>query len=90
MFLKLKIINAKDSVGGLIGRKCRCKKVKVLEIQELDGTKTNLKEISSYYNKEFIYKLNKTIEVKDWGSNKLIECARGIHFFITRDEAVRY
>ena len=71
-------------------RKCRCSKAKVLSITNLDGSKTELKQISSSYEDSFVYKLGETVEEPDFCEDRWNECAPGIHFFITRDEAVRY
>ena len=71
-------------------RKCRCSKAKVLSITNLDGSETELKQISSSYRDSFVYKLGETVEEPDFCEDRWNECAPGIHFFITRDEAVRY
>lgn len=71
-------------------RKCRCSKAKVLSITNRDGTKANIKKVASDYNSDFIYKVGETVEVPDFDENRWNECSTGIHFFITRDEAVRY
>lgn len=89
--IKLKVIDCKNAVGGLVGRKCRTKSVEVLEFQELDGTIiTDITELSSDYNNKFKYKIGEIITVEDWNDKPYLECEKGIHFFITRDEAVRY
>ena len=71
-------------------RKCRCSKAKVLSITHLDGSDSGLTEVRSNYSKEFVYRVGETVEVPDFDDNRWNECAAGIHFFITRDEAVRY
>lgn len=71
-------------------RKCRCSKAKVLEIQDIDGTPSGLTSVASNYDHSFIYTVGEIVEVKDFDTNRWNECAPGIHFFITRDEAVRY
>ena len=70
-------------------RKCRASKVKVLSIENVDGTKSYDEAVSIHSN-NFIYCVGKIIEVKDFDEDRWKECATGIHFFITRDEAVRY
>jgi len=70
--------------------KCRCSKAKVLEIQHLDGSKTSIKEIESDYDRYFIYKVGKTVEVKDFDTDRWLECTSGIHFFMNREIAVKY
>ena len=42
------------------------------------------------HDKDFIYKVGEIVEVKDFDENRWEECSTGIHFFLTRDEAVRY
>lgn len=71
-------------------RKCRCSKAKVLSITNLDGSNSGLSKISSNKDSNFIYNIGETVEVKDFDENRWNECSTGIHFFITRDEAVRY
>ena len=71
-------------------RKCRCSKAKVLSITNLDGSESGLSGIGSDYNKNFIYHIGETVEVPDFDENRWNECAPGIHFFITREEAVKY
>ena len=71
-------------------RKCRCSKAKVLAITNLDGSESGLSEVKSNYDKDFIYRVGETVEVPDFDDNRWNECAAGIHFFITRDEAVKY
>ena len=71
-------------------RKCRCSKAKVLSITHLDGSDSGLTEVRSDYSKEFVYRVGEVAEVPDFDDNRWDECAAGIHFFITRDEAVKY
>ena len=71
-------------------RKCRCSKAKVISITTLSGDKTNITEVHSNYDPNFIYKLGEYVEVKDFDDNRWNECSTGIYFFITRQEAVNY
>ena len=71
-------------------RKCRCSKAKVLAITNLDGSESGLSEIESDYDEDFIYCVGETVEVPDFDENRWNECTAGIHFFITREEAVKY
>ena len=70
--------------------KCRCSKAKVLEIQELDGSPSEVKEVRSNYDKDFIYRVGETASVEDFNEDRWNECSTGIHFFISRDAAVSY
>ncbi len=71
-------------------RKCRCSKAKVISITNLDGSKTDVKEVISSYDKTFKYKIGEMAEVANFDPNRWNECSTGIHFFITRQEAVDY
>ena len=71
-------------------RKCRCDKARVLAIETVDGAKADIEEISSNYDKTFIYRVGEVVTVDDFDDDRWNECAPGIHFFITREEAVRY
>ena len=71
-------------------RKCRCSKAEVLSITTLDGEDDGLTSIPSNYDSNFIYRVGTTVEVEDFETNRWDECAAGIHFFITRQEAVQY
>ena len=70
-------------------RKCRASKVKVLEITNIENTK-KYKTAISKHDESCAYKVGETIEVTDFDDNRWEECSTGIHFFITRDEAVQY
>ena len=72
------------------GRKCRCDKAKVLEIQNLDGSKSELLKIESDYDSSFVYKIGEIVEVANFDEDRWNECSTGIHFFINRQEAVDY
>ena len=70
-------------------RKCRASKVKVLEITNIENTK-KYEMAKSQYDSDFIYKIGETIEIKDFDEDRWNECSAGIHFFITREEAIQY
>ena len=72
------------------GRKCRCDKAKVLEIQNIDGTKANVTKVASDYDPNFVYEVGKTVSVDNFCEDRWEECSPGIHFFINRQEAVNY
>ena len=72
------------------GRKCRCSKAEVLSITNLDGSIASINEVYSKFDRDFIYKVGETIEVNIFNTDRFCECAPGIHFFITREEAVNY
>ena len=69
-------------------RKCRCSKAKVLSITNAENTE-EYNEVISFHDKSFVYKVGEIVEVKDFDENRWNECSTGIHFFLTREEAVK-
>lgn len=87
--IKLEILpNAKRSSATT--RKCRCSSAKVLSITTLDGQDDGTQTVSSDYDNSFEYHVDEIVRVDNFDDNRWRECSRGIHFFMTRDEAVRY
>lgn len=72
------------------GRKCRCSEAEVLAIEYPDGHNYEKDQVSSMNDPDFIYTVGKTVSVKDYDTNRWHECSEGIHFFITRQEAVNF
>ena len=71
-------------------RKCRCDKAKVLEIYNFDGTVAKERKCYAHYDNSFIYEVGKTAKVDDFDEDRWNECSRGIHFFMSRQEAIDY
>ena len=71
------------------GRKCRCSKATVLEVQDLDGTVLEQVAVSGR-DENFHYVPGSVVSVSDFDENRWNECSTGIHFYITREEAVRH
>ena len=73
------------------GRKCRASKARILDLQDLDGDSLPPDTTAhSQYDRSFPYRKGETVHVEDFDTNRWHECAPGIHFFITRIEAVEY
>ena len=88
VIVKLKVLeNAKRSSATT--RKCRCSEVEVISITSLNGHYSFTKAFSSF-NPDFMYEVGKIVAVDNFDENRWNECSTGIHFFITRDEAVNY
>ena len=69
--------------------KCRCDKVKVLDIENID-TGEKVEEVKSSYDKNFIYRVGEIIKVDDFDDDRWNECAPGIHFFMNKENALNY
>lgn len=73
------------------GRKCRASTARVLDLQDKQGNSLPPDTTAySSYDADFTYKKGETIHVENFDTNRWNECAPGIHFFITRIEAVEY
>lgn len=70
-------------------RQCRCSSAKVLAIENIDGSEYR-NVVRSDYDPYFTYKVGEIVKVENFDTNRWNECAPGIHFFITREEAVKY
>ena len=69
-------------------RKCRCSKARVIGISTIEGEPKS--EAKSKHDSTFIYRVGEIVEVKDFDENRWNGCSTGIHFFITRQEAIDY
>ena len=70
------------------GRKCRCDKAKVLSVTTPEGAAVD--HATSGFDCNFIYHVGDIVSVDNFDDNRWNECAPGIHFFISRQEAVDY
>lgn len=69
-------------------RKCRCSKALVLSITNKHG-----KEIDSIINENYvrtIYIVGEMVYPDSFDENRWNECSHGIHFFMTKEEALEY
>jgi hypothetical protein len=73
------------------GRKCRASTARVLDLQDKQGNSLP-PDTTAYsgHDTDFTYKKGETVHVENFDTNRWNECAPGIHFFITRIEAVEY
>jgi hypothetical protein len=69
--------------------KCRCDKAKVLDIEKID-TGEKVESISSSRDNDFIYKVGEIVKVDDFDENRWNECSTGIHFFMNKQNAIKY
>jgi hypothetical protein len=91
--LELLISAKKPRTGSYIGRKCRCQKAKVLKAYDAQGKELSLPngyKFYSGYRSSFIYKMGEWVEEPNYDGDPRVECAPGIHFFLTKEEAEEY
>lgn len=72
-----------------MGRECRASEARVLDLQDLAGHSIATVAHSAH-DPEFAYRLGETVESDGFNPDRWVECTDGIHFFITRIEAVEY
>ena len=80
---KLLIPAGAKRVSSLVGRKCRSSEAVVLELSEGRIGYSN-------HNLSFVYEVGKTVFPDTFNDDIRVECANGIHFFITKKEAEEY
>ena len=86
-------IPTKAKRSNATGRKCRAESAKVLAIYEAGSAKPLAKTELAYsqHDNKFTYKVGETVKPSaKFDLDRWNECAPGIHFFITREEAERY
>lgn len=90
--LTLRIPATAARTSSLVGRKCRASVAKVVKAETLDGTPITgaAAVFRSRHESEFTYRVGKTVSVSDFDPDIRVECAKGVHFFITKQEAINY
>lgn len=68
---------------------CRCNKAKVLTIKSFDSTE-EYDEAWSLVDENFVYRKGQWVEVKDFNEDRWMDSTTGIHFWMTREEAIGY
>lgn len=68
---------------------CRCSKAKVLTIKSFDY-KEEFDEACSLVDENFVYRKGEWVEVPDFNEDRWQDSTRGIHFWLTREEALAY
>ena len=83
-------IQAEAKRSSATTRKCRCEFAKVLSITNKDGSDSGLTAIHNDNYCGCDYVVGEIVRADEWDDDRWNECSHGIHFFITRDEAVNY
>lgn len=68
---------------------CRCSKAKVLAIYD-PLTLERYREAQSYADPDFIYRVGQWIEPDKYTEDRFIDSTHGIHFWMSREEALGY
>ena len=82
------IVTLKIPEGAIVfsinNSKCRTNVAKVIDIDN------GLTKVASNYDSKFIYHKGRIVRVSNFNCQYNVECASGIHFFRTREEAEKY
>lgn len=68
---------------------CRCNKAKVLTIKSFDETE-EFDEAWSLVDENFVYRKGQWVEVKNFNEDRWFDSTTGIHFWMSREEAMQY
>ena len=70
-------------------RKCRCDKALVLDITSLDGAK-HYNEVVNYNYTTTVYNVGEMVYPNSFDDYRWNECSNGIHFFVNKEDAIKY
>jgi len=85
---KIEIPAKSPRTSNLISRKCRAKFVKTLQI--IDSKGNSIKEMYGQRDSKTIYKVGRLTYADKWDNDIRIDCSYGIHFFVTKQEAIEW
>ncbi len=89
--LKLEVPAKAKRTGSVAGRKCRASYVKTIEIQEAHGTQALKGTVAqSIHGVGAKYRKGRITKPDSYNDDPLVECTHGIHFFLTREEAMEW
>ena len=83
------LIPAEAERSSATTRKCRASLATVLEITDMDGNPWGASAVS-VNDRETVYKVGDTVVPDSWDEDRWNECSHGIHFFMSRQEAVDF
>ena len=84
--VKLEIPPKAKRHNHLSGRKCRASYVKTLQVWDSKGNE--IKECRGSHDPNMVYKVGRLTRPDKYDPNPLVDCSNGIHFFISKQEAI--
>ena len=86
--LELLIPGSAQRTSSLIGRKCRTNEALVVGVAHGVANDTGI--YKSLHRMDFTYEIGKTAREPAFDPDIRVECTAGIHFFLTKEEAIDY
>jgi len=86
--LELSIPGSAQRTSNLIGRKCRADAALVVGVAAGVAYDTGIYE--SLHDSRFTYEVGKVVREPSFNPDIRVECTAGIHFFMTKEEAISY
>ena len=68
---------------------CRCDKAKVLKISSIDEQES-YQEAWSLVDEDFVYRVGEWVYASGFNDDRFMDSTYGIHFWMTREEAIKY
>ena len=88
LIAKLRIPAEAKRTSSIVGRKCRAEFAEVIAIYK--DEKEVLEGFSSHDNGKTKYVVGEIVKPDSYDGDPRVECTNGIHFFITKQEAIDY
>lgn len=75
---------------GSLAHKCRASAAEVMLITDCDSNNVVFDVCRSFHDWSFEYRMGQGVVSDGYSPSQLYDCAPGIHFFLTLEEAERY
>ena len=86
----LRIPTDAERVTAISSRKSRASRALVVSVVGLDGEAIDSDTFYGSHQKDFEYRVGREVIADSFDASPLNECSNGIHFFITKKEAIRW
>jgi uncharacterized protein YjbI with pentapeptide repeats len=75
----------------LTSRKCRASTVKLMAVEMINGDVAEVASVrNTTHSKKITYKVGEYVKPDKYDPDPRVDCSHGIHFFVTRREAVEF
>ena len=71
-------------------RKCRAEYVRTIALYGLKGKKLKIKKAIGQHDENTVYEVGKITRADSFDDDLRVDCTHGIHFFVTKQEAINW